>query len=74
MEHIGIAESSSKFGITIIFDTVVEKTVPDWQITPVTLLTRLGGIIGVGKNLLWVIIFFSSSVTLAINFLKCHLE
>ena len=74
MEHIGIAESSSKFGITIIFDTVVEKTVSDWQITPVTLLTRLGGIIGVGKNLLWVIIFFSSSVTLAINFLKCHLE
>ena len=74
MEHIGIAESSSKFGITISFDTVVEKTVSDWQITPVTLLTRLGGIIGVGKNLLWVIIFFSSSVTLAINFLKCHLE
>ena len=74
MEHIGIAESSSKFGITISFDTVVEKTVSDWQITPVTLLTRLGGIIGVGKNLLWIMIFFSSSVTLAINILKCYFE
>ena len=72
MEHTGIAESSSKFGITIIFDTVVEKTISDWQITPVTLLTRLGGIIGVGKNLLWIMIFFSSSVTLAMKFLKCH--
>ena len=74
MEHTGIAESSSKFGVTIIFDTVVEKTISDWQITPVTLLTRLGGIIGVGKNFLWIIIFFSSSITLAVNFLHYHLE
>ena len=70
MEQIGILESKSKFGISIVFDNVVQKTISDWQIKPVTLLTRIGGIIGVGKELLWVIVFCYSSVILVVNFLK----
>ena len=44
--------SSRRTDLVVLFDKVVEQTVTDWQITPVTLLTRFGGIIGVGKNLL----------------------
>ena len=57
-------EEKGLFGLSIAFDNIVEQTVSDWQINPVTLLTRIGGIIGVGKELLWVILFFCSLITL----------
>ena len=49
-------------GIIIIFDNLVEKTISELQIGPRTLVTRFGGIIGVGKNLMWVIIFAISGL------------
>ena len=49
-------------GIIIIFDNLVEKTISELQIGARTLVTRFGGIIGVGKNLVWVIIFTLSSL------------
>ena len=70
MEEINTLESKNLFGLTIVFDNVVEKTISNWQIEPVTLLTRIGGIIGVGKELLWVLIITGSLVTLAINYLR----
>ena len=70
MEETGIVEAKDRFGISIVFDNVVEQTISDWQIKPVTLLTRFGGIIGVGKNLLWIIIFICSSITLVLNMIK----
>ena len=36
---------------------MVENTISEYQIGPKTLATRVGGIIGVGKNLLWILIF-----------------
>ena len=59
---MGLVESKDRFGLAVVFDKVVEQTLTGWQISPVTLLTRFGGIIGVGKNLLWIIIFFCSSI------------
>ena len=44
--------SSRRTDLVVLFDKVVEQTVTDWQITPVTPLTRFGGTIGVVKNLL----------------------
>ena len=70
MEQSGRVESNELFGLAISFDNIVEQTVSDWQITPTTLLTRFGGIIGVGKNLLWIIILIFSSLTLVLNMIK----
>ena len=70
VEEINFLESQNLFGLILVFDNVVEKTISNWQIEPVTLLTRIGGIIGVGKELLWVMIITGSFVTLAVNHLR----
>ena len=48
--------------MTISFGKVIEKTVSELQINTRTLITRFGGIIGVGKNLLWIIILGISGI------------
>ena len=53
------------FGIS--FENVVEKTVSELQINTRTLVTRFGGIIGVGKNLMWFIILVFSAVGFCAN-------
>ena len=70
MEEIKTSAAKNLFGLTIVFDNVVEKTISNWQIEPVTLLTRIGGIIGVGKELLWVMILTGSFVTIAVTYLR----
>ena len=70
LEQLGIEESNELFGLAIVFDTSVEQTKSDWQITEVTLLTRIGGIIGVGKNLLWIIVFVGSSIIFVSKFVN----
>ena len=69
-DHFSKLEVKNLFGLTIAFDNVVEKTISNWQIEPVTLLTRIGGIIGVGKELLWVLIITGSFVIFAVNYLR----
>ena len=49
-------------GVMIIFDRKVEKTISEFQRSPKTMLTRFGGLIGLGKNMLWVIIISVSGV------------
>ena len=71
MEEINTLESKNLFGLTIVFDNVVEKTISNWQIEPVTLLTRIGGIIGVGKELLWVMIVTIGFVKILITYFFC---
>ena len=51
-------EDSDRYGLYIQFEDTVETTTLNLAITTTTLLTRIGGIIGVGKELLWVFIFF----------------
>ena len=67
-------ESAEKYGLYIQIKDTVETTRVNLAISPETLLTRIGGIIGVGKELMWVIIFFCDAlhtiVTLIIGFLK----
>ena len=70
VERINNIESKNLFGLTMVFDNIIEKTISNWQIEPVTLLTRIGGIIGVGKELLWVLMITGSFVTLAVNYLR----
>ena len=64
INNIGRLDSRGKMrGFAVFIDQSVEKTTSEPQIDPVTLITRFGGIIGMGKNLLWVIILILSSIT-----------
>ena len=62
VNEFGYKEDSEYKGVIIIFDKFVKKTISELQIGPRTLVTRFGGIIGVGKNLLWVVIFAISAI------------
>ena len=67
MEESAILKSENLSVLSILWDNKVEKTISNLQIGEITLLTRIGGIIGVGKELLWVMMITGSSITLAIN-------
>ena len=64
VDQIGtnIITSSDQYGVYMVFEGVVENTISEYQIGPKTLATRVGGIIGVGKNLLWILIFALTSL------------
>ena len=62
VNKIGFERKNGRAGIFVIFDNVIEKTVSELKIGPKTLLTRIGGIIGVGKNLLWLLVFLFTSI------------
>ena len=60
--EIGIKEFGDSDGVTMYFDKEVEITKTELQINSKTLITRFGGIIGVSKNLLWIVIFGFSAI------------
>ena len=57
MQHIGFQPTSDRSGVKVVLETEVLQTVSSLQIGVKTLATRVGGIIGVGKELLWILIF-----------------
>ena len=70
IEKIGFYATKLKSGLGLTFDNIVEQTISELQIGPKTLLVRFGGIIGVGKNLLWIIIFAVSSAMTCWSFVN----
>ena len=54
---MGFDARTDRFGLFVQFDQNVEMTISKLQIGMKTLATRFGGIIGVGKEFLWVLIF-----------------
>lgn len=74
IEEAGLVESLTKAGVIALFDSDVHQSKTKLQIDYITFLTRVGGIIGVGKNLAWILIFTLSSVGGAWNFLKKYLK
>lgn len=74
IEKIGFYETKKKSGLGITFDNVVEQTISELQVGTKTLLVRFGGIIGVGKNLLWIIIFSVSSFIGLWSFLNSRIR
>ena len=64
---LGFVENLNYSGVTIFFDKIIDDTVFEYKIDPLTLLTRFGGIIGLTRNLLWVVLLF---MTIASYFLS----
>ena len=59
---MGFDARTDRFGLFVQFDQNVEMTISKLQIGMKTLATRFGGIIGVGKEFLWVLIFTFTSI------------
>ena len=74
MERIGYNERNGSFGLAVAFEKFVQTTISDLQVGPKTLLTRFGGIVGVGKNVLWILVFIFSSVGFLRDILKQYLQ
>ena len=53
----GFDARGDRYGLYVQFDKEVDETNINWTIEPLTLLTKIGGIIGVGKELFWVLVF-----------------
>ena len=51
----------SRGGIYVDINNILERKMTGWQVDAKTLTTRIGGVIGVGKNLLWVVILLVTS-------------
>ena len=70
MEQTGFDARQDIYGLFVQFDQNVDVTVSKLEIGLKTLATRFGGIIGVGKELLWVIILLITSCGTFIAFCK----
>ena len=51
-----------RYGLFFQFEDNVETIISDIAISPTTLITRIGGLIRVGKELFWVIVFSVSAM------------
>ena len=60
VDHVGYDKRDDIFGMFVQFDNEVEVTNSKLNIGNITFLTRLGGLIGVGKELLWITIILIS--------------
>ena len=58
IEEFGFSYRDDYYQLSAYFINDVKVASAHFTIDPLTLLTRIGGIIGVGQVLTWVIIFF----------------
>ena len=67
-KEIGIRESTdNNRGFIIRFESQIDITKSSWTIDVKTLLSNIGGFIGISKNFLWLIILLISSVGIFIS-------
>ena len=55
---LGFMENLAFSGVSIFFDKIIDDTIYGYKIDLLTLLTRFGGIIGLTRNLLWIVLLF----------------
>ena len=58
---------SDNRGFIIRFDKDVDITMASWTIDPKSLLSKIGGVIGICKNFVWLIILFLSSFSFVVS-------
>ena len=71
-EEVGFKRSDNQSGVNIDFEKLVEITKSEFQIGTKTLISRIGGFIGISKNLLWLIIVSFSSFGLFMSNLNIN--
>ena len=69
-KEIGKREKINVRGIYVIFEREVAVTKSSWALDGITLLSKIGGFIGISKNLSWLIILLLSSVGVVLSYLR----
>ena len=69
-KEIGKREKINVRGIYVIFEREVAVAKSLWALDGITLLSKIGGFIGISKNLSWLIMLLLSSVGVVISHLK----
>ena len=69
VKEIGLPENSFK-GTRIWFENKVQVTKSGFNMDIMDVISKTGSFIGISKNLLWLIILLTSSVSLIISHLK----
>ena len=69
-KEIGLRGKKNFRGIMLSFEQEVEVTKSSWNIDARTLLSKIGGFIGISKNFLWLILLLMSSITVLISHFK----
>ena len=72
IKEIGKLENGDKLGFSITFENKVEITKASLTVDGVTLLSNIGGFIGISKNFLWLIILLMSSVGVIMSRFKLN--
>ena len=70
VDQTGFDARRDIYGLFVQFDQDVDVSLSKLEVGLKTLATRFGGIIGVGKELLWVIILFFTSCGSFLAFFK----
>ena len=70
VEDIGFFSSQNYRGMAFAFADEVEVTTSKLQVGTKTLLTRVGGVIGVGKEFLWIILCGLSGIKVLTTILR----
>ena len=70
IQKIGVRKWNEKKGLSIWFENEVYLTKSSWQNDAITIISNIGGIIGISKNFLWLVIMVTSSFGALISFLK----
>ena len=70
MVYLGFVKTNDNSGVYVDFESFVERQRTGRQINFATFTTRVGGMIGVGKNLLWVVVLSSTSLLTISSFVK----
>ena len=60
---MGSNNNEERYGFNLVFDESVDVTESVFSIDFVTLLTRIGGAVGVGKECLWIIFIILNKLT-----------
>ena len=71
-KQIGSKQLKEQIGIIIWFDKTVEKTESKYTTGFKTLISKIGGFIGISKNFLWLMILFLSSIGVLMSQFKLH--
>ena len=73
-EEIGMLENQgSQYSIVFYFEEEVEISQSMFAIEPLTLLTRIGGTLGVGRTLVWLInLCFDNFISVYSAFNECY--
>ena len=70
MDHVGSTSLIDKSGLVLTFDQQVEESVSSFQIGLKTLVSRIGGIIGAGKELFWIVTLSFTVPPLLLSLIK----